>query len=160
MCFRYRATNGSPQPKFLTKEQRAQLAIEKRSQELREQKEKEERARKEREALEREAEEIRTRERDRERSAHLLTSLLSPKYLLAIPLLVTYYSLKMNKRIDEVRMMNSLRLETPEPESRQGRRNAKAAGVQLLDTDGAISLQVLTRPLFAFTLSHAPVTVA
>lgn len=57
-------------------------------------------------------------------------------------LLATGKTRKMNRRIDEVRMMNSLRLETPEPESRQGRRNAQAAGVQLLDTDGAISLQV------------------
>lgn len=57
------------QPKFLTKEQRAQLAIEKRAQEIREQKEKEERAKREREALEREAEEIRQRERERERAA-------------------------------------------------------------------------------------------
>ncbi|KAI0094010.1 pre-mRNA-splicing ATP-dependent RNA helicase PRP28 [Irpex rosettiformis] len=56
-------------PRFLTKEQRAQLAIEKRAQEIKEQKEKDERARKEREVLEREAEEIRSRERERERTS-------------------------------------------------------------------------------------------
>ncbi|KAI0705818.1 pre-mRNA-splicing ATP-dependent RNA helicase PRP28 [Cytidiella melzeri] len=56
-------------PKFLTKEQRAQLAIAKRAQELREQKEKEDRARQERQNLEREAEEIRSRDRERERTA-------------------------------------------------------------------------------------------
>ncbi|KAJ2956098.1 hypothetical protein NUW54_g14687 [Trametes sanguinea] len=56
-------------PKFLTKEQRAQLAIQKREQELREQREREERARRDREALEREAEELRQRERERERSS-------------------------------------------------------------------------------------------
>ena len=58
------------QPRFLTKEQRAQLAIEKRSQEIKEQKDKEDRAKKEREALEREAEEVRAKERERERTAH------------------------------------------------------------------------------------------
>ncbi len=57
------------QPKFLTKEQRAQLAIEKRQQEIREQREKEERAKKDREALERGVEEVRQRERERERAS-------------------------------------------------------------------------------------------
>ncbi|GJE90850.1 DEAD/DEAH box helicase [Phanerochaete sordida] len=56
-------------PKFLTKEQRAKLALEKREQEIREQKEKEDRAKQERERLEREAEEVRQRERERERAA-------------------------------------------------------------------------------------------
>ncbi|EJF65973.1 pre-mRNA-splicing ATP-dependent RNA helicase PRP28 [Dichomitus squalens LYAD-421 SS1] len=56
-------------PKFLTKEQRAQLAIQKRAQEIKEQREKEERAKRDREALEREAEEIRARERERERAS-------------------------------------------------------------------------------------------
>ncbi|KAI0720967.1 pre-mRNA-splicing ATP-dependent RNA helicase PRP28 [Cerioporus squamosus] len=56
-------------PKFLTKEQRAQIAIQKRQQELKEQREKEERARRDREALEREAEELRQRERERERAS-------------------------------------------------------------------------------------------
>ncbi|TFK84628.1 DEAD-domain-containing protein [Polyporus arcularius HHB13444] len=56
-------------PKFLTKEQRAQLAIEKRQQEIREQREKEERAKKDREALERGVEEVRQRERERERAS-------------------------------------------------------------------------------------------
>ncbi|RXW14721.1 hypothetical protein EST38_g11137 [Candolleomyces aberdarensis] len=45
-------------PKFLTKEQRAQLAIERRAQELREQKGKDEAKRRERDALEREANEL------------------------------------------------------------------------------------------------------
>ncbi|PCH38095.1 hypothetical protein WOLCODRAFT_87839 [Wolfiporia cocos MD-104 SS10] len=38
-------------------------------------------------------------------------------------------------------MTASPRPETPEPDSRQGRRNV-AAGVQLLDDDGAISIQL------------------
>ncbi|KII89218.1 hypothetical protein PLICRDRAFT_110064 [Plicaturopsis crispa FD-325 SS-3] len=50
-------------PKFLSKEERAKLAIAKRAQEIREQKEKEEAARKDRDKLEQEAEEIRARER-------------------------------------------------------------------------------------------------
>lgn len=57
------------QPRFLTKEQRAQLAIEKRAQEIREQKEKEDLSRSQRDALEKEAEDIRSRERERERAA-------------------------------------------------------------------------------------------
>lgn len=57
------------QPRFLTKEQRAQLAIEKRQQEIKEQREKEERTKKDRETLEREAEEVRQRERERERAS-------------------------------------------------------------------------------------------
>lgn len=35
-----------------------------------------------------------------------------------------------------------MRFESPEPESRQGRRNVHTAGVQLLDADGAISVEV------------------
>ncbi|KAF8654182.1 hypothetical protein AX16_003711 [Volvariella volvacea WC 439] len=50
-------------PKFLTKEERAKLALAKREQEINEQREKRERAQKEREALEREAEELRQKER-------------------------------------------------------------------------------------------------
>lgn len=46
----------------------------------------------------------------------------------------------MNRALDDLRMSASLRFETPEPESRQGRRNAR--GVQLLEADGAISVQV------------------
>ncbi|EAU88461.1 pre-mRNA-splicing ATP-dependent RNA helicase PRP28 [Coprinopsis cinerea okayama7 len=45
-------------PKFLTKEERAKLAIERRAREIQEQKEREEAARRDREALEREAEEL------------------------------------------------------------------------------------------------------
>ncbi|KAH8107032.1 DEAD-domain-containing protein [Cristinia sonorae] len=56
-------------PKFLTKEQRAQLAIQKRAQEIKEQREKELSTQRDREALEREAEEIRQRERERERAS-------------------------------------------------------------------------------------------
>ncbi|KAI0797886.1 pre-mRNA-splicing ATP-dependent RNA helicase PRP28 [Abortiporus biennis] len=56
-------------PRFLTKEQRAQLAIQKRAQEIREEKEKALQAQQDREALEREAEEIRQRERERDRSS-------------------------------------------------------------------------------------------
>jgi ATP-dependent RNA helicase DDX23/PRP28 len=57
------------QPKFLTKAQRAQLALAKRDQEEQERREKEERERKDREALEREAEEFRARDRDRTRES-------------------------------------------------------------------------------------------
>ncbi|KAI0079962.1 hypothetical protein K474DRAFT_1590899 [Panus rudis PR-1116 ss-1] len=50
--------------------------------------------------------------------------------------------IKKNRALDELRSQAaSPRPETPEPESRQGRRNASAAGVQLLDDDGAISEQ-------------------
>ena len=54
--------NLQTQPKFLSKEERAKLAIAQRAQEIREQKEKEENTKKDREALEREAEELRQRE--------------------------------------------------------------------------------------------------
>jgi hypothetical protein len=50
------------QPKFLSKEERAQLAIAKRAQEIREQREKEESTRKNREALERDAQELAAKE--------------------------------------------------------------------------------------------------
>ncbi|KAF7793189.1 hypothetical protein EIP86_004298 [Pleurotus ostreatoroseus] len=56
-------------PKFLTKEQRAKLAIERRAQELKEQRERDTRAREERQELEKEAEEYRQHERERERSS-------------------------------------------------------------------------------------------
>ncbi|KAG8954718.1 mRNA splicing protein prp28 [Tulasnella sp. 424] len=52
-------------PRFLTKEERAKLAIEKRTQEIREQKAKEEDKRRERETLEREADQLRHREQER-----------------------------------------------------------------------------------------------
>ncbi|KAG8915828.1 hypothetical protein FRC00_012699, partial [Tulasnella sp. 408] len=52
-------------PKFLTKEERAKLAIEKRTQEIREQKARDEEKRREREALEREAGQLRQREQER-----------------------------------------------------------------------------------------------
>ncbi|KAG8932362.1 mRNA splicing protein prp28 [Tulasnella sp. 417] len=52
-------------PKFLTKEERAKLAIEKRTQEIREQKARDEEKRRDREALEREAEQLRQREQER-----------------------------------------------------------------------------------------------
>jgi ATP-dependent RNA helicase DDX23/PRP28 len=50
------------QPKFLSKEERAKLAIEKRAQEIKEQREKEERQRKGREVLEAQAAELRRQE--------------------------------------------------------------------------------------------------
>ncbi|KAI0807454.1 DEAD-domain-containing protein [Fomes fomentarius] len=56
-------------PRFLTKEQRAQLAIQKRAQEIKEQKDKDERSKRDREALERDAEEFRQKERERDRSS-------------------------------------------------------------------------------------------
>ena len=49
--------------------------------------------------------------------------------------------IKVTRAIEDLRV-SSPRPETPEPDSRQGRRNARAAGVQLLDDDGAISEQV------------------
>lgn len=49
---------------------------------------------------------------------------------------------KMNKAVEELKFMSQMRFESPEPESRQGRRNIQTAGVQLLDTDGGISLEV------------------
>ncbi|KAJ6547476.1 P-loop containing nucleoside triphosphate hydrolase protein [Mycena capillaripes] len=51
-------------PKFLSKEERAKLAIAKRAQEIREQKEKEELSRKDRATLEQDAEELRMKERN------------------------------------------------------------------------------------------------
>jgi ATP-dependent RNA helicase DDX23/PRP28 len=62
-------TEYSSQPKFLTKEERAKVAIAKRAQELKDEKQKAEKERQDREALEREAEEIRSRERDRGRES-------------------------------------------------------------------------------------------
>ena len=50
--------------------------------------------------------------------------------------------IKMNRSLEEFARVQSPRPETPEPESRQGRRNPRAAGVQLLDDDGAVSAQV------------------
>jgi ATP-dependent RNA helicase DDX23/PRP28 len=52
------------QPKFLSKEERAKLAIAKRAEEIKAEKQKEEHSRKDREALEREAEDIRRRDRE------------------------------------------------------------------------------------------------
>lgn len=51
--------------------------------------------------------------------------------------------IKVTRAFEDLRV-SSPRPETPEPDSRQGRRNALAAGVQLLDDDGAISEQVST----------------
>lgn len=59
----------SRQPKFLTKEQRATLAINRRAQELKEEREREARSRLERQELEKEAEEYRQRERERDRAS-------------------------------------------------------------------------------------------
>lgn len=56
-------------PKFLSKEERAKIAIAKRTAELREQRERDEKSRVDREVLEREAEEVRQREQERERAA-------------------------------------------------------------------------------------------
>ncbi|KAH7889299.1 P-loop containing nucleoside triphosphate hydrolase protein [Phlebopus sp. FC_14] len=56
-------------PKFLSKEERAKIAIAKRAAELKEQREREERTKSDREVLEREAEEVRQSEREKERAA-------------------------------------------------------------------------------------------
>lgn len=58
-----------PQPKFLTKAQRAELALAQRNHEEQERREKEERERKDRVTLERGAEEFRSRDRDRNRES-------------------------------------------------------------------------------------------
>jgi ATP-dependent RNA helicase DDX23/PRP28 len=50
------------QPKFLTKEERAKLALAKREQEIKDQREKDEKRKTERDALERDAEEVRQKE--------------------------------------------------------------------------------------------------
>ncbi|KAL4077038.1 P-loop containing nucleoside triphosphate hydrolase protein [Scleroderma yunnanense] len=55
-------------PKFLSKEERAKLAIARRAAELREQREREEKIKREKETLEREAEDVRQRERERDRA--------------------------------------------------------------------------------------------
>ena len=54
----------TPQPRFLSKEERAKLAIQRRAEEIKADKEKEERQRKEREAFEKEAEALRANERN------------------------------------------------------------------------------------------------
>ncbi|KAG2157334.1 P-loop containing nucleoside triphosphate hydrolase protein [Suillus clintonianus] len=56
-------------PKFLSKEERAKIAIAKRAAELKEQRERDEKSRVDRDGLEREAEEVRQREQERERTA-------------------------------------------------------------------------------------------
>lgn len=53
------------QPRFLTKEERAKLAIAKRAQEIKGQKEREEASRRDREALEREADELAVKDRSK-----------------------------------------------------------------------------------------------
>lgn len=57
------------QPKFLSKEERAKIAIAKRAVELREQREREEKSRQDRDTLEREADAVRHRDREKERAA-------------------------------------------------------------------------------------------
>lgn len=52
------------QPKFLSKEERAKIAIAKRAQEIREQKGKDDASKKDREGLEREADELRYKDRN------------------------------------------------------------------------------------------------
>ncbi|EGN95415.1 hypothetical protein SERLA73DRAFT_162301 [Serpula lacrymans var. lacrymans S7.3] len=54
-------------PKFLSKEERATIAIAKRAQELREQRERDEKSKQDRDTLERDAEEVRQRERNQSR---------------------------------------------------------------------------------------------
>ncbi|KAH8107031.1 hypothetical protein BXZ70DRAFT_269763 [Cristinia sonorae] len=56
--------------------------------------------------------------------------------------------IKMNRSVEELSRVQSPRPETPEPDSRQGRRNPTAAGVQLLDNEGAVS------PQFELSLRH------
>lgn len=54
------------QPRFLTKEERAKIAIERRTQEIKQQREREEAARAQRETLERQAQELRAQEQDQQ----------------------------------------------------------------------------------------------
>lgn len=63
IAFQVDITNSTPQPKFLTKEERAAIAIAKRTAEIREAAAKQESARQAREQLERDAEAVRAPER-------------------------------------------------------------------------------------------------
>ncbi|KAL1944557.1 hypothetical protein VTO73DRAFT_2987 [Trametes versicolor] len=65
---------------------------------------------------------------------------------------------KMHRDIEELRTQ-SPRPETPEPGSRQGRRNPPEAGVQLLDDDSAISiaLESCLKHVFAKYCTPRPV---
>ncbi|KAK7693347.1 hypothetical protein QCA50_002915 [Cerrena zonata] len=47
--------------------------------------------------------------------------------------------IRRNRIVEDLSRFQSPLLETPEPEARQGRRNFRALGVQLLDNDGAMS---------------------
>jgi ATP-dependent RNA helicase DDX23/PRP28 len=69
MCPRWVNLDTPQQPKFLTKAQRAELALAEHNREEQERREKEERERKGREVLERDAEEFRVRDRDRNRES-------------------------------------------------------------------------------------------
>ncbi|THH33958.1 hypothetical protein EUX98_g226 [Antrodiella citrinella] len=65
----------------------------------------------------------------------------------------------MNRSMEDFTRVQSPRPETPEPDSRQGRRNPRAAGVQLLDNDGAISVQLESclKHIFAKYCTPTPV---
>ena len=71
------------------------------------------------------------------------THITQPPRIVSLSTTFTYNPLihKMNRTIEELRASH-MRFESPEPESRQGRRNERTAGVQLLDADGAISIEV------------------
>ncbi|KAF8577257.1 pre-mRNA-splicing ATP-dependent RNA helicase PRP28 [Ramaria rubella] len=58
-------------PRFLSKEERAKIAIEKRAQEIKQQKDRDEQARCQRDALERQAEELRVKERDEQANRYV-----------------------------------------------------------------------------------------
>ena len=66
MTFHAARLTSTSQPKFLSREERAKLAIAKRAQEIKAEKSKEEETRRARDALEREAEDVRRRERERD----------------------------------------------------------------------------------------------
>ena len=51
-------------------------------------------------------------------------------------------TLRRNRIVEDLSRFQSPLLETPEPEARQGRRNFRAGGIQLLDDDGAMSERV------------------
>ncbi|KAF8557260.1 P-loop containing nucleoside triphosphate hydrolase protein [Imleria badia] len=95
--------DAAAKPKFLSKEERAKIAIAKRAAELKEQREREEKTKQDRDTLEREAESVRQRERERDRA-------------------VRYGG--------PTRQEEKERYGHPEKDSRHGRRDARGKGNQ------------------------------
>ncbi|KAF7338366.1 Pre-mRNA-splicing ATP-dependent RNA helicase PRP28 [Mycena venus] len=93
------AKEAASKPKFLSKEERAKLAIAKRAQEIREQKEKDELARKDRETLEREADELRMKERSSQSSSRYGRSMLIPSAIAAMVAVATTGAVPLQPRL-------------------------------------------------------------